>query len=192
MKKEKYLQPNLNLILMLKDFNLLASCARGNERAMCNELMFLLKDELGDADAQASKTGVRGLVCAKTSFNPVETIEKFKNILSERPYEFRYSMRVIPIQQVTPTELEEIKRVCNEMAQKILETQTYRVTVEKRYTTLHSNDIIEAAASDIKAKVDLHNPTLILLIEVLGGYTGISLIKPSDVLGVVKEKMMPT
>jgi tRNA acetyltransferase TAN1 len=177
---------------MLKDFNLLASCARGNERAMCNELMFLLKDELADVEAQASKTGVRGLVCAKTSLTPLDAIEKLKVILFERPYEFRYALRIIPIQQVVPTELDEIKRVCNEMATKIMENQTYRVTVEKRYTTLHSNDIITAAATDIKAKVDLHNPTLILLIEVLGGYTGISLIKPTDILGVVKEKMMPT
>jgi tRNA acetyltransferase TAN1 len=170
---------------------LLASCARGNERAMCNELMFLLKDELADAEAQASKTGVRGLVCAKTSLDPVAAIEKFKTILSERPYEFRYSMRIIPIQQVSPTDLNEIKRVCNEMASKIPENQTYRVTVEKRFTILHTNQLIEAATTDIKAKVDLHNPDFILLIEVLGGFTGISLLKPSDILGVVKEKMMP-
>jgi tRNA acetyltransferase TAN1 len=159
---------------------------------MCNELMFLLKDELGDLEAQASKTGVRGLVCAKTSLDPVAAIEKFKTILSERPYEFRYSMRIIPIQQVTPTDLNEIKRVSNELASKIPENQTYRVTVEKRFTNLHSDEIITAAASDIKAKVDLHKPDLILLIEVMGGFTGLSMLKPSDILGVVKEKMMPT
>jgi tRNA acetyltransferase TAN1 len=177
---------------IIKDFNLLASCARGNERAMTNELLYVLKDDLGDAEAQASKTGVRGLVCAKTSLNPVDAIEKFKTILAERPYMFRYALRIIPIQQVVASDLAEIKKAANELAAKIGENQSFRVTVEKRFTNLHSNDIITAAASDIKAKVDLHNPDLILLIEVLGGFTGLSLIKPSDVLGVVKEKMMPT
>ena len=92
----------------------------------------------------------------------------------------------------TCPDLNEIKRVANELASKIPENQTYRVTVEKRFTNLHSDEIITAAASDIKAKVDLHKPDYILLIEVLGGFTGISLLKPSDILGVVKEKMMPT
>jgi tRNA(Ser,Leu) C12 N-acetylase TAN1 len=36
----------------------------------------------------------------------------------------------------------------------------------------------------------LENPDKILLIEVIGGLTGMSLIKPSDVLAVVKEKML--
>jgi tRNA acetyltransferase TAN1 len=55
---------------------------------------------------------------------------------------------------------------------------------------MHSKDIIEAAVGDITAKVDLHNPDWIMQIEVLGSLTGVSVIKPSDVLAVVKEKML--
>jgi tRNA(Ser,Leu) C12 N-acetylase TAN1 len=36
----------------------------------------------------------------------------------------------------------------------------------------------------------LENPDKILLIEVIGGLTGMSLIEPSGVLAVVKEKML--
>jgi tRNA acetyltransferase TAN1 len=86
--------------------------------------------------------------------------------------------------------LDEIKKAALEMAQQIGENQSYRVTVEKRFTELHSKDIIEAAAGDIPRKVDLHSPDLVLQIEVLGAVTGLSLIKPSDVLAVVKEKML--
>ena len=52
---------------MLKDFNLIATTVRGNERAMINEMLFLLKDHLGDQEAAAVKTGVRGIVVARTS-----------------------------------------------------------------------------------------------------------------------------
>ncbi len=62
--------------------------------------------------------------------------------------------------------------------------------MEKRFTELHSKDIIEAAVGDIKRKVDLHNPDWIVQIEVLGALTGVSLLKPNDVLAVVKEKML--
>ena len=175
---------------MINDFNLLATTSRGNERPMCNELLYLLKEELGDAQAEASKTKIRGLIVAKTTLDPCAVIEKFRAILKERTYEFRYDLRILPIERVVPTDLEEIKRVTAELAARIGEEETFRVTVEKRFTTLHSRDIIEVAAADIKRKADLENPDRILLIEVLGGLTGVSLLRSSDILAVLKEKML--
>jgi tRNA acetyltransferase TAN1 len=175
---------------MLNDFNLLATTARGNERAMVNEILYLLKDQLGDQEAQATKTKIRGLITAKTSLDPHVVIEKFHAILIERPYEFRYSLRILPIERVVPTSLDAIKAAALELAQRIGEDQSFRVTVEKRFTTLHSRDIVMAAAGDIKRRVDLKNPDLTLLIEVLGKLTGVSLLKPSEILAVVKEKML--
>ena len=175
---------------MLKDFNLLASTSRGNERPMINELLYLLKEELADKEAVVGKTGVRGLVAAKTTLDPTNVIEKFREVLKERPYEFRYALRILPIERVVPTDLVEIKHATQELAQKIGEDQSFRVTVEKRFTTLHSKDLIEAAAGDIKRPVNLEKPDLILLVEVLGAVTGLSLVKPTLILGVVKEKML--
>ena len=175
---------------MINDFNLVATTSRGNERAMINEIRYLLKEELADAAADASRTKIRGLIVAKTSLDPLIVMEKFRMILVERPYEFRYALRIVPIQRVVPTDLAEIKKATLEMVQKIDEKQTFRVTVEKRFTELHSKDIIEAAAGDIKRKVDLENPDWVLQIEVLAGLTGISLLKPTDVLAVVREKML--
>ncbi len=175
---------------MITDFNLLATTSRGNERPMCNELLYLLKEELGDEQALTSKTKVRGLIVGKTTLDPRAVIEKLRSILKERPYEFRYALRILPIEQVISTDLEEIKKVTQELAAKIGEQETFRVTVEKRFTSLHSKDIIEAAASNIKQKADLKNPDKILLIEVLGGLTGVSLLKSDDILAVIKEKML--
>ena len=175
---------------MINGFNLLATTSRGNERPMCNELLYLLKEELGDAQAETSKTKIRGLIVAKTTLNPCAAIQKLRAILKERPYEFRYALRILPVERVVPTDLAEIKRVTAELAVGIGENETFRVTVEKRFTTIHSKDLIEAAASDIKRKADLENPDRILLIEVLGALTGVSLLKPSDILAVVKEKML--
>jgi tRNA acetyltransferase TAN1 len=179
----------LKLKNLLKDFNLLATTSRGNEKQMCNELSYLLKEELGDPAPMVSKTGIRGLVAAKTSLNPCDVIEKFRGIVQERPYEFRYALRVIPVERVVPTDLEEVKHAASELAANIGENETFRVTVEKRFTSLHTRDFIEAAAA-IDRKVDLENPDKILLIEVLGGLTGMSLIKPNEVLAVMKEKML--
>lgn len=175
---------------MLSDFNLLATTSRGSERQMCSEMLYLLKEEIGDVAATVNKTGVRGLIAAKTTLDPYKVIEKFRAILQERPYEFRYALRIIPIEKVVRTDLEEIKRAATELAAKIGENEAFRVTVEKRFTSIHSRDFIEAAAADIQRKADMENPDKILLIEVIGGLTGMSLIKPSDILAVVKEKML--
>ena len=175
---------------MINGFNLLATTSRGNERPMTREIVYLLKEELGDAEAQASKTKIRGLIVAKTVLDPCIVIEKFRAILKERPYEFRYALRILPIQKVVPTDLEEIKRATGELAEQISENESFRVTVEKRFTTLHTKELIEAVAGDIQRKANLENPDKILLIEVLGALTGLSLLKPSDILGVIKEKML--
>jgi len=175
---------------MINDFNLIATTSRGNERPMCNELSYLLKEELGDAQAETSKTKIKGLIVAKTTLDPCAAMQKLRAILKARPYEFRYALRILPVERVVATDLEEIKRVTEELAGGIDEQETFRVTVEKRFTTLHSKEIVEAAASLIKSKADLENPDRILLIEVLGALTGISLLKPSDILSVMKEKML--
>ena len=167
---------------------------RGNEQQMRYELTYLLKDELGDPEPMVGKTGIRGLVVAKTSLSSCSAVEKFRAILHEHPYKFRYALRIIPIEKVVPTTLEEVKRAASELAVNIQENETFRVTVEKRFTNLHSRELIEAAVTGIdttgERKVDLENPDKIMLIEVLGGLTGMALIKPNDVLAVLKEKML--
>ena len=157
---------------------------------MTYEILYLLKETLGDQSAEASKTGVRGLIAARTALNPCEVIEKFKVILHERPYEFRYALRIIPVEKVVTTELEAIGLAAAELAVGIGEDESFRITVEKRFTTLHARDIVEAVATRIERRVDLDNPDKVFLVEVVGKLTGISLIKPDLVLSVQKEKML--
>jgi len=174
---------------MIRDFNLLATTSRGNESYACSELWYLL-GEIGDSAPTVDKTGVAGLIAAKTAFNPFDVIEKLRKILLERPYEFRYTLRIIPVEKVVRTDLGEIQQATMELSSKIGEDETFRVTVEKRFTETPTQDIIEAAAANIERKVNLNNPDKILLIEVVGRLTGVSLIKPEEILAVMKEKML--
>jgi tRNA acetyltransferase TAN1 len=157
---------------------------------MCSELLYLLKYTLQDPEAVADKTGIRGLVVAKSSLDCYDIIKKFRNILREHPYEFRYALRIIPIERVVPTDIVRIKEVALELATNISKIETFRVTVEKRFTSLHSYEIIEALATEIDRKVNLKKPDKILLIEILGSLTGISLIGPDDIIAVTKEKIL--
>ncbi|UCC33205.1 MAG: THUMP domain-containing protein [Candidatus Bathyarchaeota archaeon] len=173
---------------LLRDFNLVVTTSRGNEEDLCSEIWYLLR-EIGDAMVQVEKTGVSGLIVAKTALNPVQVIEKLRDILEKRPGEFRHTLRVTPIQRVVRTELGEIERVATKLASEIEEDETFRVTVEKRFTELSSKEIVEAAAANVERKVDLENPSKIILVEVVGRLTGLSILEPRDVMSVMKERV---
>lgn len=173
---------------MLKDFNLLITTARGNEENVCSEIWYLL-GELGDSAVVIDKTGVTGLVAAKTSLNPFEVIEKLRVLLKERPYEFRYTLRVIPIEKVVRTTIEDLEKISVEFSSKIGKKEIFRVSVEKRFSELPTEQIVEVVAANIERRVSLEKPDKIVLIEVVGKFTGISVIKPSDIFSVVKERI---
>jgi tRNA acetyltransferase TAN1 len=173
---------------LIRNFNLLVTTARGNEDEASSEIWYLL-GEIGDVAAKVDKTGISGLIAAKTTLDSLEVIEKFRELLKERPYEFRHSFRIIPIEKVVRTDLTEIQKVVIDLASRIKENESFRVTLEKRFTGTSSKDLIDAAANSIERKVDLNNPDRIVLIEVVGGLTGISIIKSTDVLVVMKEKI---
>ena len=174
---------------MIKDFNLLATTYRRTEGHARQELRFLL-EQIGDPTSIVDRTGISGLIVAKTIFGPFEVIAKFREILKERPYEFRYLLRVIPVEKVVQTNLNLIQLAIKELSTKIAEGETFRVTAEKRFTQTSSKELIEAAAVNIKRKVNLSKPDKVVLIEVLGGLTGVSIAKPEEILSILKEKVL--
>lgn len=174
---------------MLKHFNLLVTTSRGYEKYARAELSFLL-EEMGEFSPTIERTGVSGLIVAKTSMDAFEAVKQFRAILLSRPYEFRYILRIIPIEKVVRTDLELVQQAVLELTPKIGENDTFRVTVEKRFTTTHKKDIIEKVAASIKRKVNLTQPDVLILIEIVGGLTGVSIAKPEDILSVLKEKLL--
>jgi tRNA acetyltransferase TAN1 len=174
---------------MLKEFNLLASTSRGYEKYARSELRFLF-EKIGDTSPTIERTGVSGLIAVKTNLDAIDAIRQFRTILIQSPYEFRFILRIIPIERVVSTDLELIQQAVAELSIKIGENETFRVTVEKRFTTTHTKDIIEKVAVNVKRKVNLTQPDKIILIEIVGGLTGVSVVKPEDVVSVQKEKLL--
>ena len=174
---------------MHKEFNLLATTSRGYEAYARSELCFLFEN-IGDTTPTIEKTGISGLIAVRTNLDAIDVIRQFRAILRQRPYEFRYILRVVPVEKVVCTELNQIQQAVEELSSKIAEDETFRITVEKRFTTAHTKDIIEKVATNIKRKVNLTTPDKVVLIEVVGRLTGVSVINPQDVLSVLKEKLL--
>jgi len=172
---------------LLDDFNLLVSSARGNEQEANSELLYLI-GELGDRSAETSYTPVSGLTVAKTSLDPLKVIQNLRLILKEKPWEFRYVLKVKPVQKVVPCEIEAIGKAVSERSREIRDGETFRVSIEKRRSDVSSKEVIDAIAAKIPRKVDLRDPGKIVLVEIIGNVAGIAIIRPNGILGIEREK----
>jgi len=172
---------------LLNDFNLIISTSRGNERNSCSEMWYLL-GEVGDRGSTIETTSVIGLVVAKTKLDPTKAIRDLRALLKERPWEFKYTLKLVPIQKVVDAQLKTIEQAAVTMADGIGEEEKFRITVEKRHTDLSGKTIIETIAKHIDRKVDLESPDKILLVEVIGQLVGLALITEDDILSIEREK----
>lgn len=163
------------------------SSARGNEREANHEIRYLL-GELGDGFARTDCTPVSGLTVARTALDPVKVVPKLRSVLKYRPWQFRYILKVKPVEEVVPCDIPSIGAAVDNRANKVGENETFRVSLEKRQSHVSSKEIIDAVAAKVPRKVELRNPDKIVLIEVIGRVAGVSVISPGDILGIEKEK----
>jgi tRNA acetyltransferase TAN1 len=143
---------------------------------------------LGDPDIKISVSNMSGIITIQTKLDPIEVVRKMKEILLDEPWSIRYCLRVIPIQKIVETNLEKIQECISSISNKIEDDESYRILIEKRNSDISSKEIITNIANQIKNKVSLDYPDKIILIEILGIVTGISLIKKSDILSLEKTK----
>jgi tRNA acetyltransferase TAN1 len=170
----------------LGGFNLIVSTSRFREEEAQDEILDLL-DAFGDHDAEAEITEIKGLLVAETGLDPFAVIEKLKELVASEPWQVRYILRVLPIEVVVPTELDAIRQAAKQLATKIGK-DSFRITVEKRHSPLESIEVIKAIAGEIESSVDLENPGWVVLVQIVGSQTGVSVIRPDQIFSSVVEK----
>jgi tRNA acetyltransferase TAN1 len=66
--------------------------------------------------------------------------------------------------------------------------ETFRITVEKRHNPVQTCELITAIATELGNKVQLEGPDWIVLVEVAGPLTGISVIRRDQIFSSIIEK----
>jgi len=169
--------------------NLIITCARSLESETKNEINKIL-DELGDQEPEILNVGMRGILMVNTIIEPSKIIDYVKNKIIEEPWLIRYCLRIIPIQMITETEIDKIKQNVIKLKDTIQKNDSYRITIEKRNTSISSNEIITEVAEIFPNKVSLNQPDWIILIEIIGNETGISILKEDELFSLDKSKRM--
>ncbi len=167
--------------------NLIVTCGRNLESEAKNEIKKII-NELGDQELEIFNSGMRGVLIVNTVINPSEVIDYVRNKINEEPWFMRYCLRIIPIQIVTDTDIDKIKQNVIKLKDCIQKNDSFRITVEKRNSAISTKDIITEIAEVLSNKVSLEKPTWTILIEVLGGKTGISILKNDALFSLERSK----
>ncbi|MHA2378152.1 MAG: THUMP domain-containing protein [Candidatus Thorarchaeota archaeon] len=140
---------------------------------------------MGDSGLRISRTNVSGLIACHTMLTPVDVVHRLREFALENPYQFRFAVRFTPLEFCVHSQMEEMVKVAEELSARIQKEESFRVTVRRRHTTLETMDVITAVAAVIPRKVDLDHPDKTLWIEIVGDWTGMSLITPEeDILSI--------
>jgi tRNA acetyltransferase TAN1 len=166
--------------VIVVEFNFIATTFRYKEDDLIDELKEIFY-EAGELSVPIRATNIDGIVIGYSMMDPVKFIFFLREKLKDVPWEIRYLLRFLPIEKVVLTEISEIKEISVELAKKIPIDDSFKIIIEKRHTNLKKINIINEIAPFILRKVNLTNPCWILLIEIIGKYTGITVIK-SDLL----------
>ncbi len=167
--------------------NLIITCQRNLEDPTILEAQNML-ERFGDVDAIIEKTVFSGIIQAQTSLDNIKVLDDFRELIDDEPWLIKYCSRIIPIQAECESKLDEITNKAIELSHVMKKNQTYRITIEKRHSSLHTKDIISNIADSILNKVSLENSDWEIIVQVLRDKTGISVIPPDTILSVDRQK----
>lgn len=176
---------NTSEIKMIKNLNFLISCPRLKERDACAESYYFFSF-IGDEDAKCRKSKFPGLLYVTSSLKPLEGIKKLREIALDDPNSFRFILKIQPIQKIVNTNITEMVDWVKNNKDNISKSETFKILIEKRSTDLSREELISTLAELIDNKVDLDNPDKILMVQILGDYTGLSIIEPNDIVSIPK------
>lgn len=169
------------------DFNLLVSYGWRTSYHLAKKEIADLLNRLGEESPEIRSTLARGIVGVKTSLDPREIISKLREIFKEDPWQFEFTLKWVPIDLWTYSEMEAMKEVVKKLKEKIGHGERWAMKIEKRrYTKYHKIEIIKELAELIDEEVDLENPDKVLKVDILGKYAGLAVLKPEEVFSTTR------
>jgi len=142
-------------------------------------------------------SGIRKLTIDRSAYdgvievdveNPKALLSFITEFVRSEPFKVRFIMRIIPVDRVVDTKVDGIVKAVKELAPAIGPGETFRVTIESRDSPYSDRELIDALADAIDRKVSLDSPDKVVLLQIFGEYSGISVISPHEIVSIQKLK----
>ncbi len=169
----------------MRSFNLVATTQRGNEWACAKEVE-KLGESLGFGGVRMKRAGFPGLLIGNMEGDPFDLVRAVRGVAEGDPWDLRFLLRLTPIEVTVEATVDLVAEAVGKLAHKVPEGQSFRVSVNKRGCDIPSQELIIAAASKVKRRVNLERPDWVVQIEVIDDAAGISVLEPGDILSVTK------
>ena len=166
--------------------NLIVTSQKGNEAKASAEFKEI-----------ALQHGLRKLHIEKSDFDGVlevdaEDSRSFVAFLREyvrsEPFRVHFVQRVIPVDMVVDTDLDQIKEGAGQLGSQIAKSESFKIDIDERDSPYSRRELIDAIADVVDRKVNLESPDMVIQVEVLGEYTALSVARPDEIISITKLK----
>jgi tRNA acetyltransferase TAN1 len=163
------------------DANLLVTYSPSHPGKAEKEVGALLED-FGDFEIIDSK--MPGLFLVRAN-DPKIAVGKMRRYSRNR---FETTFKWIPIDEWIRTDTAAMEKIIREYDNKINDNESWKLVVVKRhYSEKSTQELVEALARNInREKVDLKDPDRIIVVEIIGERTGLSLLYREEYLDTQK------
>lgn len=120
--------------------------------------------------------------------NARDFIAFMREYVRSEPFRVHFIQRMMPIDIVVDTNLEQIRDAAVQLAPQVLQGESFRIDITERDSPLARKELIDTIAGVVDRKVNLGSPDKVFNVEVLGEYTAISVVRPDEMLSITKLK----
>jgi len=166
--------------------NLLVTSQKGSEAKASAEFKEIALQR-GHRKLHIEKAGFDGILEIEIE-NARDFIAFMRDYVRSEPFRVHFIQRLIPVDIVVDTNLEQIKEAAVHIAPQILEGETFRIDITERESPTSRKELIDTIAGVVDRKVNLNSPDKVFNVEVLGEYTAMSVARPDEILSITKLK----
>jgi tRNA acetyltransferase TAN1 len=145
----------------------------------------------------ALQHGLRKLHVEKSDFDgmlevdiedPRGFVAFLRDFVRSEPFRVHFIQRVIPVDLVVDTTLEQIKLAAKHLGEQIGPEETFKIEIDERDSPYTRRELIDAIADVVDRKVSLESPDRVLQVEILGEYSALCLARPDEMISITKLK----
>ena len=166
--------------------NLLITSQKGSEAKASAEFKEIALQR-GHRKVHIEKSGFDGVLEVEIE-NSRDFIAFMREYVRSEPFRVHFIQRLIPVDVVVDTTLEEIKEAATQISGQVLQGETFRIDITERDSPLARKELIDTIAEVVDRKVNLNTPDKVFQVEVLGDYTAMSVVEPDEILSITRLK----
>ena len=169
---------------------LLVGCDSSKEQDAMSEFWHVLIKYCRITPVEVFQLPIRGLFLVVITEEPITTLKKVDETIKTKVFQFKYCRRATAIEQIVKSDPEEIIQALVPKMELIPESDTWRISLNKRHTTIARNELINTIASHPKApkgKVSLQHPKWYLVVEIIGEWCGVGVYNENPVFTFAEQ-----